>query len=467
MESLQMSVQKILLDDKEYEWASAEVVSIDYAGRDRSELYTVYCRILNTGISAPTNQLIRAKPLHSNIKHLPIKGEIVLVCLAPTSGHSAASYGRQYYYTSPISIRSSVHHNGLPGANTLQSDPRSQTTKSTDATVGVISKTSDRTSVKDTIDPGFPERIDVYPIQPYSGDIILEGRWGQSIRLGSTVDVRRKYPISPKWGIGLGATGNPITIISNGTNPNRREKSYNEFHIESPDNDDASIWLTSGQSVRFTPATSYMPSLNDKGIDLFRKNLYAGNQIILASDRLILNANRQELVGFAKEGIGFATDKVISLNAGKTVEMESSKISLGIDATSPCVLGDKYADLLQEILDLLNDMNKSLRFLTVPTSWGVSGTPINGGDFISYQVKIRNLMNKIPSTLSSLVYLNRATGGPSESERDRYNESKALGSFLPMSSGVSMSEGDGPMTISADAFSPMKDIDVSTITSNT
>ena len=33
----------------------------------------------------------------------------------------------------------------------------------------------------------FTTKQYIYPLRPYEGDVIQEGRWGNSIRLGSTV----------------------------------------------------------------------------------------------------------------------------------------------------------------------------------------------------------------------------------------------------------------------------------------
>lgn len=417
-----MNFQKIILNAQEYEWAPAEVVSVDYETTNPSRLYTIQCKFLNSDSSASPNDIIQARALNANIKQIPIKGEIVLVCKAPTAYHSGAGYGREYYYTTPISIQASVHHNGLPGANTVVLDDRDNTQKASDARLGITSKLTDKTNIKLTIDPTFPERTDVFPIQPYSGDIIFEGRWGQSIRLGSTVDTRRRYQQSPTWGIGTGATGNPITIISNGTNPKQNEKTFNQFHIESPDQDDASIWLTSGQSVKFTPASKYTPSIFDKEIGLFRKNLFGGNQIILASDRIVLNAKKQEIVGFAKEGIGFATEKTLALNAANTVELEGGKISLGFNATSPVILGDRMIEFLKSMLDILIDMNQSITQMTHPTGVGPSGTPLNSGDYVSYVNAINRLTNSLPKLASKFVFVNEFSGGAADNDRSKFRD---------------------------------------------
>lgn len=422
---MSLDQQKINLNGNDYEFAPAEVVSVDYESRDPDRLYTILVRFLNAGVGKSPSDLIQARALNSNIKHIPIVGEIVFVCKAPTPYHSGAGYGREFYYTAPISIQSSVHHNGLPGANKISVDGKSKETKRQEAQYGLTPKLSDNKMVKDQIDPGFPERVDISPIQPFPGDIIIEGRWGNSIRLGSTVDTRRRYPQAPSWGIGTGATGNPILILSNGTNP--KNKKYNEFHLESPDDDDASIWMASGQSIKFTPASKYEPSIRDKEVDLFRKNVYGGNQVIIASDRIVLNANKQEIVGYSKEGIGLATEKCLVLNGKNIVEIEGGKISLGYNATHPILLGDRVIEVLAKFFDLVIQMNEAITLLTVGTGTGPSSTPLNSGEFIGVINGISGLLNSLPKTASKFAFVNEVAGGPKDADKEKFNESKKNG----------------------------------------
>ena len=87
-----MNFQKIILNAQEYEWAPAEVVSVDYETRNPSRLYTIKCKFLNAESAATPTDLIQARAINANIKQIPIKGEIVLVCKAPTPYHSGAGY---------------------------------------------------------------------------------------------------------------------------------------------------------------------------------------------------------------------------------------------------------------------------------------------------------------------------------------------------------------------------------------
>jgi hypothetical protein len=73
------------------------------------------------------------------------------------------------------------------------------------------------------------------------GDVIEEGRWGNSIRIGSTV---KNTPNN--WSIS-GSNGDPILIIRNGQGIQTEEGWVPT--IEDINNDDSSIYVTSTQNV--------------------------------------------------------------------------------------------------------------------------------------------------------------------------------------------------------------------------
>lgn len=401
-----MNPQKTIINGQEYEIVSAEVVDVDFSGKDKEKLYTIKCRILGSFGSQASISTIQARALDANIKNIPIAGEVVILLKGPTAYNSYLGTGQEYYFTNPVSIQSSVHHNGLPGATQFgMIQTPSDSINREETRDGITNKTKSRTQLNYTIDPVFPERLDVYPIQPYSGDLILEGRWGQSIRFGSTIDERRTYPRTPNWRSGLGATGNPILIISNGTNPPK--KRYNEFIIENVNTDDSTIWLTSGQQVNVVPASDFKPSIESKGVNLHTINNDSGHQVIIASDRIILNAKKQEIIGYSKEGIGFSTEKTFSLDSKKLIEMESGRINLGLNATESALLGDTTAVWLNDLCVLVLDMLNQITALTVPTGVGPSGVPINSGAFRSLRAQIQALSDRIIDLKSELVFLNK------------------------------------------------------------
>lgn len=403
-----INTQKTVLSGIEYEYVPAEVVDFDYQGLNKNKLYTITCKILGGLGSRSGGEILTARALDVNIKNIPIIGEIVLITKAPTAYSNFLFRGSEYYYTHPISIQSSVHHNGLPAATGILPNNNSRNPQSRkDSQVGVPKNTSDNTIQGNSIDVFFPERLDVFPIQPYTGDIILEGRWGQSIRFGSTVDESRDYPVKPIWKKGLGDTGNPILIISNGTNPDSSKKKFNEFILEDIDTDDSTIWMTSGQYVKFTPSSTIMKSMTNKNVDLFKTNNYSGNQILGASDRIILNARKQEFIAFAKEGIGLSTEKSVTIDAKNTIEMEASIINLGMNAKEAALLGDTSVQWLADLCSALNDLIAQINVMTVPTGVGPSGPPINNPSFTAINTRITALSNKLDTLRSNLVFLNK------------------------------------------------------------
>lgn len=402
------NTQKTVLSGIEYEYVPAEVVDFDYQGLNKNKLYTITCKILGGLGSRSGGEILTARALDVNIKNIPIIGEIVLITKAPTAYSNFLFRGTEYYYTHPISIQSSVHHNGLPAATGILPNNNSRNPQSRkDSQMGVPKNTSDNTMQGNSIDVFFPERLDVFPIQPYTGDIILEGRWGQSIRFGSTIDESRDYPVKPIWKKGLGDTGNPILIISNGTNPDSSKKKFNEFILEDIDTDDSTIWMTSGQYVKFTPSSTIMKSMTNKNVDLFKTNNYSGNQILGASDRIILNARKQEFIAFAKEGIGLSTEKSVTIDAKNTIEMEASIINLGMNAKEPALLGDTSVQWLADLCSALNDLIAQINVMTVPTGVGPSGPPINNPSFTAINTRITALSNKLDTLRSNLVFLNK------------------------------------------------------------
>lgn len=413
-----MNPQKTIVNGHEYELVPAEVVDVDFSGNDKEKLYTVKCRLIGAHGSQASVSLIQARALDANIKNIPIAGEVVILMKGPTAYNSYVGTGQEYYYTNPVSIQSSVHHNGLPGLTEViykNTEAKKQTIQNSQD--GIPARTSKLKGITTTIDPYFAERLDVYPIQPYSGDIIIEGRWGQSIRFGSTIDERREYPVKPHWKSGLSDIGNPIMVISNGTNP--KDKKFNEFTSENPDEDDSSIWMTSGQSVRFTPASSYVPSITDKSVDLYRQNEFGGNQVIIASDRLIFNARKQELIAFSKEGIGLSSEKAISIDGKQLVETESKRINLGLNAKSPVLLGDRTMDWLNELCQILSSFLTNVGQITVPTGVGPSGIPINLSSFIDLKSRVKGIQQKIEKLQSQLAFVNEFTNGPTEEAKSK------------------------------------------------
>ena len=190
-----------------------------------------------------------AYPFDINFKKFPLKGEIVYITIGPSKESllEGNSDSVQFYYFNPISPWNSNHLNLLPS-------PASGVSKDTN--------TVDNTNVGDGIEnnennelvepvPGdtFVEKADIRNLFPNEGDVIIEGRFGNSIRFGSTArQPSDNKDIESPWST-EGRNGNPITIIRNGQS--QADLPFNTWipTYEDIQNDDASIYMTNGQLI--------------------------------------------------------------------------------------------------------------------------------------------------------------------------------------------------------------------------
>jgi len=171
-----------------------------------------------------------AKPLNFNLSHYPIRKELVHIVPAPGSEYND-NEAEIWYYHPPISLHQAPQGSPQPGQLNVYSSDYEQ----------------GRT---------FKIKEKVQPLRPYEGDITFEGRWGNSIRFGSTIDNSPEGTTHQNAWSNEGEIGNPITIIRNGQGIKNRGESFERI-IENINDDDSSIYLCTGQQISdFTPAST-------------------------------------------------------------------------------------------------------------------------------------------------------------------------------------------------------------------
>ena len=186
-----------------------------------------------------------AKPLFSFLRVYPVLDEIVYILKGPNESYNDNG-SRMDYYLPPIAVYNSPSHNSFPTSFNLSSPP----IKPSEAESGAVNKEE-----IPTVNLGnyFRELEFIRPLLPYEGDTILEGRYGNSIRFGGTVD-NLNVDKPNRWS-NEGEVGNPITIIRNGQAGNEQEENY-EHILEDVARDDSSIYLCSQQQLTdFIPAS--------------------------------------------------------------------------------------------------------------------------------------------------------------------------------------------------------------------
>jgi len=204
-----------------------------------------------------------AYPLDTNVRKVPLINEIVFIMSGPSrnialEGNSDAI---DFYYTNAISVWGRSHLNMLPSNSSTSKN--TDTVPKEDVERG-IENNKDSQVVEPKPGNTFEEKANIRNLFPNEGDVIIEGRFGNSIRFGSTAKQSEENKnVESPWST-EGREGNPITIIRNGQSQVDLPFS-NWFPIyEDIQNDDSSIYMTSGQLIPVTLASTNFASF---GVD--------------------------------------------------------------------------------------------------------------------------------------------------------------------------------------------------------
>ena len=320
----------------------ATVKRINLKDNDVNELYAIQAYNQTT-----VNQQIKAYPMDMSMRRIPLIGETVII-MQGASGESSPdkrNSNTTYYYLNPVSIQKNPHNNALPTSKTLLS-AASAVAGYAAAAVGIPSISGGGSSSE--LGAGFSERTDVGSIQPFIGDVLLEGRFGHSMRFGYTPK-GSKTSEKPSWS--SSKDSDPITIISNGR---KSRGSYNKFIIEDVNKDLSSIWLGSSQKIKLKPA--------QKGIGgATNPSSYSNPSIYLNSDRVFLNAKSDSIILAAKKDIINATpkwqmemDKLFTEIEKLTTELKNltsaaTTFATGVGPTGPATNASKVATIVSNI----------------------------------------------------------------------------------------------------------------------
>jgi hypothetical protein len=326
----------------------------------------------------------RYYPLLRGMVDVPTKGDPVLLC----------TFGGVNYYLGPISPMGnpnfSMDHLNVPNYSIqdymmfLSSDASDEIK----AKISVkdklkISKNFTTVGVK-RLQKVFNPELDGPPkgIPELHGDLIYEGRHGNSIRIGSR-DV------------------NPYIMISNGRNPSNIVESntdgsifamLNNGTIHQHFNRDSK--LENGEIVKndFTLASDIVEGTKRLVGDENYNYKYTDDQVLLNSKKITFNAksNNLALSSFGNTLISSGNELKIITNNSTTIE--SSNIYLGKQAQEqkePMVLGNQLKDLLDGILKIIESLK-----MTACVA-GLSG-PIDPGSIASI-AKIRTTLSNMHS----------------------------------------------------------------------
>jgi len=331
------------------QFLTARVLSVDQT-TDLSN-GTIIAEVMGVRAELPEKVQVTATPFFPNIKQPPLINEVVFLILGPAGDYSSNTSQISYYYLTPLNIWGNINTNPTPNPyQNLKTPTQNKSLEEVEAGSPNISSEQDTSPFK----PGtyFEEKSDIYPLYPFEGDIIYEGRFGNSVRFGSTNIIQSQS--ANNWSI-TGSNGDPVTIFRNGQNPELSSPAQNTI-VEEINKDLSSIYLTSTQRIpiEVSSQNEYFSYNETKPTS---PNQYASPQIILNSGRLLFNSTQDHILLSSQKSINLNSQEGINFDTVGPVIVEAPLVQLGsATAEESVLLGDSTVSLLQQLISDLSSL---------------------------------------------------------------------------------------------------------------
>jgi hypothetical protein len=329
--------------------------------QDGSNIGEALVRILPDDWGLSKESLKPAYPLEMNIQEFPLVGERVIVFKA---------FGT-LFYTRKLNTKRKLTENITASTSDAfgPSESNSQDTRDIRqlAIQGIpvnLSETINSTRISE-----FKSNPNTRPLRANEGDMILSGRFGNFIRMGSSLFVNPNDPLPQPNIILTAGTWDTPKQLSTGASVTPYSLAY-----ENINNDKSSIWLIANQKVKFAASTA-LGDRENKAHLLSSENTtidYIGAQIFINSDRVILNSKKHEISLFSNTEINLSSLNSITLDternayirafgnvnikADDTISLVGNTIFIGKqgDNTEPLVLGAALSVFLQQLITTIS-----------------------------------------------------------------------------------------------------------------
>ena len=289
---------------------------------DTNSIGAVHYNFIDKPLLREVTDLPLAFNANAHMQVMPLKNEVVLIFSSPsTSASSNKSTDKTTYYHSIVSVWNTPNHNASPATN-----------------------------AEDTSLGEFEESDNVNPLFPFSGDVLIEGRQGQSLRFTGNKSSLNPFTDNQN-------NTKPLIILSNGQ---KDVGNGVDFITEDINEDFSSIYLTSDHKIELKQARTKADTF--KSSEPTAKN-YKGTQILVNSGRLFFNAKDDSIFHTSKKAFGVSSETV-NLDAEKYIGLDGEKIYLGNKAlvleSQPVILGNSLEVYLQLLINALKGMTDTL-----------------------------------------------------------------------------------------------------------
>lgn len=317
-EILPVRVKDIILDENHPEYKK-------YGGVDSIGVikYALIDRKMDT---SDTEKLPAAFPISNFNSILPLVNEVVLLVQGPREDPNpkkTIKFEKVDYYISTVNLYNDINYSPF-----FDENDKGEKTPGYD----------------------FKSNNKIRPLHPYNGDVILQGRNGQSIRLTGAKSNLNTFTNDNN-------ANQPITIITNG----HAVSDINKMYVEDINKDKSSIYLTSDHIVPLKQSRDKYAGARKRPTSA---DNYRGNQIIINSGRLYFNSTEESILTSAKKEFR-VTSEDLSLDAVNYIGLDAKKIYLGEDAKlyefQPAILGTQLETFLDQLLNELERTGKAMK----------------------------------------------------------------------------------------------------------
>lgn len=275
-----------------------------YYSKDGYNVGMIKIRLFTQDHSRDNELLGWAYPMDSTIQEMPLIGEVVMV----NKILGNLFYNRKVYISHRMQENAMINLNKVLGNRP-------------DQLRSPIPKNGKESALdKHKFGRYFKPDSRVRPLKHFEGDVIIQGRMGNSIRFGSSQMEPGNKGMAPNIILRAGQSKDVEKDACTAKSPFG-------LVIEDPDKDVSSIWMTSDQVIPFEQITKEAGS-NFRSLTNHPQK-YDGASILINSDRVVLDAKKTHIMMFANEEIYLNSYKNTSIDTDNKIIL-TANVDIGM-----------------------------------------------------------------------------------------------------------------------------------------
>lgn len=384
----------------------------DY-GIDGFEVGRVRFKYLDYGGHSTTPQnSFYAYPIEVGVMEYPLIGETVMV----------QKIQGVHFYSRRVNINKTLQLNGFPNIVNRSKAARTQqnkTVQSQQAREGSLNQTDGGVPEENLTNDNYVPKLNVKNLKSFDGDILIQNRYGSTIRLGSSQmqdAFNQNTIVNENTGTTvLGPTNSGkndailIMRVGQKQNSNTTKDTPYALTVEDVNLDSSCFVMAENQDINFYFSSKFL-TLENLGVADYaqtindntgnRKTLLSKNQAILNSGRLVLNSKENDIILSSNRHAVVAANENIVIDGGSSIYVNPIKESNGqiflgtVEKKNSVAKYNELESVLYEILDHIEELARTIvipyKPLSEITLGKITPTKLSVRDIKSKLVKIRD-----------------------------------------------------------------------------